>query len=157
MQVEELVNQTIQNILSERSDLFIVKLSISSGLDINLTIDGDELVNISDCIDVSRKIEQALDREQYDFSIKVQSPGADEPLQLPRQYKKHVGRKLDLKTSNGEYEAKLDEVSDNEIKISWKTREKKPNGKGKRTINHEITVPFQTIEQAKIKITFNKN
>lgn len=157
MQVEELINQTIQNILSERSDLFVVKLSISSGLDINLTIDGDELVNISDCIDVSRKIEQALDREQYDFSIKVQSPGADEPLLLPRQYKKHVGRKLDLKTTKGEYEARLDEVNDNEIKISWKTREKKPNGKGKITVNHQEIVPFEIIEQAKIKITFNKN
>ena len=56
------------------------------------------LVNISDCIEVSRKIEKSLDRDEFDFSIKVQSPGADEPLVLPRQYKKHVGRKLKIKT-----------------------------------------------------------
>ena len=157
MQVKAIVNHTIKDILSERKDLFVVKTSISEGLDIQLTVDGDELVNISDCIEISRKIENALDRDEYDFSIKVQSPGADEPLIMPRQYKKHIGRMLKIKTSTGKVEGKLVKVDDDQIELTWKSREKKTKGKGKVTVEHDKTFPFSDIEKAKIKLTFNKN
>jgi ribosome maturation factor RimP len=157
MQVEKIIDQTIENILEEQSELFVIKKHISPALDINITIDGDRLVNVSDCIAISRKIEQALDRDELDFSIKVQSPGADEPLLMPRQYKKHIGRKLEIKTNGETFEGKLEDVSEENVTITWKAREKKPNGKGKMTVNYEKTVPFSDIEQAKIKITFNKN
>ena len=42
MEVKKHLNHTIEEILSERPDLFVVKQNISSGLDINLIIDGDE-------------------------------------------------------------------------------------------------------------------
>ena len=157
MEVKETLNHTIDEILSERPDLFVVEQNISSGLDINLIIDGDNLVNISDCMEVSRKIEQALDRDEFDFSIKVQSPGAEQPLVLPRQYKKHVGRTLKIKTSTEKIEAKLVKVENNNIQLTWKTREKKPKGKGKITVQHEKTIPYTDIEKASIKLTFNKN
>lgn len=157
MQVEKIINQTIEDILSERQDLFVVEKHITSGLDIHLTIDGDELVNITDCIDISRKIENSLDREEYDFSIKVQSPGADEPLTLPRQYKKHIGRKIKVKTSEDHFEGKLIAVNEDSIDLSWKAREKKVKGKGKTTVKHEKTIPFKDIQKANIKLTFNKD
>jgi len=157
MQVKEIVNDTIKEVLENRPDLFVVEQNISEALDIHLTIDGDELVNISDCIDVSRKIEQALDRDEYDFSIKVQSSGADEPLKFLRQYKKHVGRTFKVKTSTEKIEGKLLKVENDSIILSWKTREKKPVGKGKITINHEKAISYQDIEKANIKLTFNKN
>ncbi len=157
MQVEKIIDQTIENIFAERGDLFIIKKHITTGLDINLTIDGDRLVNISDCIDISRQIEQALDRDELDFSIKVQSPGADEPLVMLRQYKKHIGRKLEIKTAEETLEGKLEEVGDEEVRITWKAREKKPKGKGKITVKYDRSIPFTEVEQAKVKITFNKN
>ncbi len=157
MQVRDIVEQVIQEVLSDRNDLFIVKNVISEGLDIHLTIDGDELVNISDCIEISRKIEQSLDRDEFDFSIKVQSPGADEPLVYPRQYKKHVGRKLKLKTASEKIEGTLKKVTDEGVELAWKVREKKPVGKGKVTVKYEKTIPFHKIEKANIKLTFNKN
>lgn len=157
MQVKAIVNHTIKDILSKRKDLFVVKTSISEGLDIQLTVDGDELVNISDCIEISRKIENALDRDEYDFSIKVQSPGADEPLIMPRQYKKHIGRMLKIKTSTEKVEGKLVKVDEDQIELTWKSREKKTKGKGKVTVEHNRTFPFSDIAKAKIKLTFNKN
>jgi ribosome maturation factor RimP len=157
MQAKDIIEQAISAIFEERTDLFLVNKHISDGLDINLTIDGDELVNVSDCISVSRKIEAALDRDLYDFSIKVQSPGADEPLVDKRQYKKHIGRKLKLKTDTEKIEGKLVEVNDNEIRLTWKSREKKTKGKGKITVEHDKTFPFETIKEASIKLIFNKN
>lgn len=157
MQAKEILNHTIQDVLSDRPDLFIVKQHISEGLDINLTIDGDALINVSDCIDMSRKIEKALDRDEYDFSIKVQSPGADEPLIFPRQYNKHIGRTLIVKTTTEKIEGKLVKVDDDQIELTWKAREKKLKGKGKMTVNYEKTILYTDIEKANIKLTFNKN
>lgn len=155
MQAIEKINKLIEEAINSREDLFIVSSSISNNLDINLVIDGDNLVNISDCIEISRKVEHNLDREEFDFAIKVQSPGADEPLILPRQYKKHIGRTLKLKTIEGKFEGKLEDIDENSIKIVWKTREKKAIGKGKTTVNYEKQIPFTEIEQANIKLTFN--
>ena len=31
-----------------------------------------------------------------DYSIKISSPGVDEPLKMMRQYKKNIGRKLEV-------------------------------------------------------------
>lgn len=157
MQAKEILNHTIQDILSDRPDLFIVQQYISEGLDINLTIDGDKLINVSDCIDLSRKIEKALDRDEYDFSIKVQSPGADEPLIFLRQYNKHIGRTLIVKTATEKIEGKLVKVDNDQIELKWKVREKKPKGKGKMTVNYEKTIAYNDIEKANIKLTFNKN
>lgn len=155
MQAIERINECIETAMQSRPDLFIVSSHISNGLDINLTIDGDELINISDCIDLSRAIEHNLDREEMDFSIKVQSPGADEPLMFPRQYNKHIGRTLKLKTKEGKLEGKLSKVNDDSIILVWKSREKKPVGKGKVTVTHEKEISFNDIEKAKIKLTFN--
>ena len=155
MQAIELINKCIESAMQSRPNLFIVSSHISNGLDINLTIDGDELVNISDCIELSRAIEHNLDREEMDFSIKVQSPGADEPLLFPRQYNKHIGRTLKLKTTEGKLEGKLANVNADGILLVWKSREKKPVGKGKVTVTHEKEISFKDIEQAKIKLTFN--
>lgn len=157
MEVKEILNYTIQEILSERPDLFIVEKHISEGLDISLTIDGDELINVSDCIDLSRKIEKALDRDEYDFSIKVQSPGADEPLLFLRQYNKHIGRTLVVETLTEKIEGKLVKVDNNHIELTWKAREKKTIGKGKMTVKYEKSIPYNEIKKANIKLTFNKN
>ena len=157
MQAKDIIEQTISKILEERSDLFVINQHISDALDINLTIDGEDLINVTDCIEVSRKIEFALDRDVYDFSIKVQSPGADEPLVDKRQYKKHIGRKLKLKTATENIEGRLVEVDDNHIRLTWKSREKKPKGKGKMTVKYDKTFPFAEIKEASIKLMFNKN
>ena len=155
MEAKELIENCIQIALEARPNLFIVSKHISQGLDINLTIDGDELVNISDCIDLSRAIEHNLDREEMDFSIKVQSPGADEPLLFIRQYNKHIGRTLKIKTKEDKFEGKLDKVDNNSVSISWKAREAKPVGKGKTTVSYNKEINFDEIEQAQIKLTFN--
>jgi len=155
MQAIEQINECIKSAMDSRPDLFIVSSHVSNGLDINLIIDGDELVNITDCIELSRAIEHNLDREEMDFSIKVQSPGASEPLLFPRQYNKHLGRTLKIKTIDEKLEGKLAKVNGESIVLVWKSREKKPVGKGKITVTHEKEISFKDIEQSKIKLTFN--
>ena len=109
---------------------------------------------MNDCIAVSRKIEHNLDREEEDFSLDVASAGVSAPLSMPRQYKKNIGRKLAVTTSEGKVEGELVKLEDDKITLQWKAREPKPVGKGKVTVNKEAVLPLEEIKEAKVIITF---
>ena len=51
---------------------------------------------------IHEEIEHNLDREETDFSLDVASAGVSEPLVNTRQYIKNVGRKLAVKTQDGQ-------------------------------------------------------
>ena len=83
------------------------------------------------------------------------SPGAAEPVVHQRQYNKNIGRKLKVKTISGEtLEGKLEEITEQGIKLQWKQREPKPVGKGKRTVTIEKEILFSDIAEAKVVIIF---
>jgi ribosome maturation factor RimP len=104
---------------------------------------------------VSRGIEHNLDREEYDFSLEVSSSGATTPLTHSRQYQKHIGRTLEVKTlENKKFEAVLKSASESDILLEWKAREPKPIGKGKVTVQKKATLLYDEIGEAKVKILF---
>ncbi|WP_299122129.1 ribosome assembly cofactor RimP [uncultured Winogradskyella sp.] len=149
------VEDLLQNALKERQDLFLIDFNMSSDNAIKIVIDGDKGVLVEDCMFISRAIEHNIDRDEHDFSLEVLSSGATTPLTLPRQYKKHVGRNLEVKTLDSQnLEGELVEVNDNGMVLKWKAREPKPVGKGKVTVIKEANVTFDNIKEAKVKIKF---
>jgi ribosome maturation factor RimP len=111
-------------------------------------------VALQDCIDISRAIENNLDREEQDFSLEVASVGVGSPLKMVRQYKKNVGRTLIVKLATETIEAELVEANDNFIILSWKAREPKKVGKGKETVQKRQEIPYLEIKEAIVTVTF---
>ncbi len=151
---EEVVKRLIEEALEENPSLFLIEFEIKGDNQILVVIDGDKGVSVNDCIAVSRKIEHNLDREEEDFSLEVTSAGATSPLQIARQYKKNIGRKLEVKTEEQQFEGNLEAVTDEGITLTWKAREPKPVGKGKVTVKKEAALTYAEIVEAKVKITF---
>ncbi len=155
MAFKDKVKELLNVALEEREELFLIEMTISPDNKILVTIDGDNGVILQDCIDVSRAIEHNLDREEQDFALEVASAGATAPLKLLRQYKKNIGRKLKLTTLEQEkYEAMLHDVVDDKIVLKWKAREAKAVGKGKITVEKEALIPFESIKEASVIISF---
>lgn len=154
MMLKEKVEKLLQDAFEENNSLFLIALTVDDKNHISVIIDGDNGVSVNDCIAISRKIEHNLDREEEDFSLDVASAGASNPLELLRQYKKNVGRKLAVTTSEEKLEGKLMKVEDEKIYLQWKTREPKPVGKGKVTVTKEAVLPLEEIVEAKVIITF---
>ncbi|HAV53644.1 MULTISPECIES: ribosome assembly cofactor RimP [Aequorivita] len=153
--MREKVAELLENALEENKSLFLIDLNISEDNQIRVILDGDKGVTVEDCIAVSRAIEHNLDREEYDFSLEVMSAGVSEPLTLPRQYKKNIGRNLKIKTKNGEkLEGELTAATEDSFTLTWSAREPKPVGKGKVTVQKEATLPYKDIMEAKVMITF---
>lgn len=153
--LKEKVAHLLQEVLDENPNLFLISLDIQGNNEIKVVIDGDKGVTVEDCIAVSRKVEHNLDREEEDFALEVMSAGATTPLQLPRQYKKNIGRHLEVKTQEGQkIEGLMTEATDAGITLTWKTREPKPVGKGKVTVQKTETIAYNEIVQAKVMIKF---
>jgi ribosome maturation factor RimP len=75
-------------------------------------------------------------------------------LELPRQYKKNIGRKLKVRTVSGELEGTLVQTTENSITLEWKAREPKPVGKGKVSVQKKQEIAFSDIQQAKVILKF---
>jgi len=137
------------------SKLFVTGIRISSDNKINVFLDGDEGVSIKDCVSLSRAIEAELNRDQEDFSLDVSSHGATTPLAFPRQYKRHIGRDLEIiKTDNSKLEGKMLQSDEEGIEIEVSSRENKTLGKGKTTVVRTYRIPYNEMKETKIKLKY---
>ena len=125
--LEDKLRKILEDCFQNRSDLFIIDFKIVNMNEIILIVDGDNGVAVEDCIYISRFIESQLNRDEYDFSLEVSSSGAYSDLVKLRQYKKHLGRVLSVKTQQENFEGRLTELNKNSIVLNWKQREPKKN------------------------------
>ncbi|MBS9460833.1 ribosome assembly cofactor RimP [Flagellimonas sp. 389] len=151
---KEKVTSLLDKALEEKPSLFLIDFTVENNNTIRVVLDGDEGVDLQDCMDVSRAIEHNLDREEEDFSLEVTSAGAASPLELPRQYKKNIGRKLMVKIADEELEGNLTQATEDKITLEWKAREPKPVGKGKVTVQKKREIAFSDIHEAKVILKF---
>jgi ribosome maturation factor RimP len=154
MGFKERVKELLDTGLAEYPDLFLIDLTITDSNKIIVTLDGDNGVQLQDCINISRAIEHNLDREEQDFALEVASAGVSAPLKLVRQYKKNVGRTLSVKTKTQTIQAELVDVSDEDITLEWSSREPKKIGKGKETVLHNERIAYGDIVEAVVTIIF---
>ncbi|MGX7667197.1 ribosome assembly cofactor RimP [Flavobacterium pedocola] len=154
MAFKEKVSELLESVLAERPSLFLIDFAITDAYKIIVTLDGDNGVNLQDCIDVSRAIENNLDRGEQDFSLEVASAGATSPLKMPRQFKKNIGRKLKVTTADEKIEAEITEANDAFIVLEWSAREPKQIGKGKETVQKRAEIKYEDIKEAVVIITF---
>ncbi|AOW18824.1 ribosome assembly cofactor RimP [Polaribacter vadi] len=148
------VKDLVDEALALNETLFLIDLSISVNNKIQITVDGDNGVPLSECIRISRNVENSLDREEEDFSLEVTTPDISHPLKDKRQYVKNINRILTVKTAEEEFEGTLTEADTNKIVLTWKVREPKPIGKGKVTVLKTATIDYKDIKEAKVKIVF---
>lgn len=154
MTFKEKVSTLLAEGLVEKPSIFLIDLIITDAFKVIVTLDGDNGVALQDCIDVSRSLDNNLDREEQDFSLEVASVGVGSPLKLIRQYKKNIGRTLIVKTGAEIIEAELVEANDDFVILSWEAREPKKIGKGKETVRKELKLPYGDIKEAIVTVTF---
>src|SRR3954471_15147279 len=100
----ETVQKLIEPLLVD--DIFLVEIKIKPTNNFKIYLDADSGLGIEKCIKINRalykKIEEMGMYPDGDFSLEVSSPGVDEPLKLLRQYKKNIGRNVEVVTNDDE-------------------------------------------------------
>lgn len=135
--IEEIVEEQLRG-----SDLFLVEVKLSPSHEIEVTIDSDTHVGIDRCVELSKAIEERLNRDEEDFELLVSSAGIGQPFRLLRQYEKMVGREVELILKDGrKLVATLMEATDSLIRVQY-TEKVLVEGKKRKelqTIESEFT------------------
>ena len=106
----------------EAEELFLVEVLIGSNYKIKVFVDSDTNdLTIRKCVRVSRHLEEYLDIDEEvaeRYTLDVSSPGLENSLKIPRQYKKIIGKTLKIHTFDEEYYVvKLLEVDEEKITV----------------------------------------
>ena len=144
----------VDEALALNESLYLIELSISVNNKVQVVVDGDNGVSLSETMRISRVINDTFDREVEDFSLEVGTPDIAHPLKVKRQYIKNLNRILKVKTEEEELEGTLVTADEDKIVLQWKAREPKPVGKGKVTVDKTATLEYTEIKEAKVKILF---
>lgn len=101
-EIEERTEGLLIPILDEFSfDLWDVEY-VKEGSDYYLRayIDKEGGITIDDCVDVSRKLSDKLDEDDFidgEYILEVSSPGLGRALKRDRDFEKSIGREIDIK------------------------------------------------------------
>jgi ribosome maturation factor RimP len=143
--IRELAQEIIQ-----QDDWFIVDVQVrgrKGSRIVEVYLDGDEGVSVKDMAKLSRELAFLLDTEDLikgKYHLNVSSPGNDRALLTERQYRRHVGKELQvlvnreddgiwtegenlgvkegvltLRTKKGAEEISISEISKARIKLPW--------------------------------------
>ncbi|MBC7901982.1 MAG: ribosome maturation factor [Gemmatimonadaceae bacterium] len=143
----------VEQILQDDPDCFLVDIRIKPTNNIKVALDADSGVSIAKCVAVNRALYKKLEETALfpdgDFSLEVSSADVNEPLKQHRQYKKNIGRKVEVILNDGTIlEGKMTEVADTEILVE----ETKGKNKKAELIKHRIDI--NNIKSTKIQIQF---
>lgn len=127
--VEELVLPILEPDNYELVDVEFVKEGSQWYLKIFIDVEGG--VKISDCVSVSRAVEAKLDEVnpiEQAYILEVSSPGLDRPLKKEKDFRRSIGKLVEVKTFkpiNGEKEfvAELMDLKDNEVYLKLENDE----------------------------------
>ena len=133
MELKEQIGEWL-NPLIEEMGLFLVDVKAANRAKIEVFADGDTGITISQCADISRFLEKHLDGSGLvsdHYTLDVSSPGMDNPLRVPRQYKKRIGRILEIvKTDGTDLQAELLAADDEKIRLKELAKPEKKKKKG---------------------------
>jgi ribosome maturation factor RimP len=159
MELKEQISEWLNPLLEEMG-LFLVDVKTAGKAKVEVFADGDTGITISQCADISRFLEKHLDGSGLvsdHYVLDVSSPGMDNPLRVPRQYKKRIGRILDIvKTDGTEIEAELLAADDEKIKLRElakpEKKKKGPKTEEKAPERKEFDLKYSEIKKALIQI-----
>lgn len=144
--------ETIKKLVDEwleGKDYFLVDIEIGNDNKIVVEIDHADGVWIEDCVELSKHIEDNLDRDKEDFELEVGSAGLGQPFKVLQQYVNFIGKEVEVLDAEGKkYKGVLKEVNGNTFTVT--TKEKmKVEGK-KRPVMADVDRNF---EMDKVKYT----
>ena len=135
---------------------FPVDISVSKDNEVEITIESEEgTVTLDDCIELSRIFESKFDREKEDYSLTVTSAGLDQPFKVPEQYRKAIGKEVEIALKGGKkITALLADAGTGNITVKYSAKESVDEKKKKVMVEHTETLDLANVNSVKYHIVF---
>lgn len=151
---KENIAKAIESYL-ESNSLFLVSVEISKDNDIEIAVDSEGRVDLSNCVDINKIVEEKFDRESEDYSLTVTSAGLDQPFKVLRQYLKYIGKDVEVVLkSGGKIKGILNNADDKGVEITFEKSVKVEGKKKKEKVVERTLLMFSEIKSTKPIINF---
>lgn len=148
--VKNLVDQWL-----EGKDYFLVDIEISRDNKIVVEIDHADGVWIEDCVELSRFIEDHLDREAEDFELEVGSAGLGQPFKVAQQYVNFVGKEVEVLDADGKkYKGVLKGVDGRDFTVTVQEKVKEEGKKRPQLQDKDYQFSMDAVKYCKYLISF---
>ncbi len=118
-----------------------VDITVSPDNIIEVEIVHPDGVNIDFCVELTRAIEAAFDRDIEDYELQVGSAGLTSPFKIPQQYALNRGNEVEVLTKSGEkLKGVLGESNESSFAITMTQKVKKEGAK--RPVMEEVVREF---------------
>lgn len=135
---------------------FLVDVTVSKENDIVITVESESgIVELEDCVSLSRYFETRFDREAEDYSLTVSSAGLDQPFKVFRQFEKAVGSKVEVSLKGGKkLVATLAEADPESITLKYTAKEAVEGKKKKELVEHVNRFTMDQVNAVRPYISF---
>ena len=141
-----------QYLLNTESESYLIEVTVSRDNNIVVELDNDEAVDIDECVELSRYIDQHLDRDVEDYELEVGSAGLTSPLKKLRQFAKFEGETMEVLCRDGKkLKGVLGAADEEGFTLSF-TKKVKPEGSKKKI---EVTETQRLLHKAVNQVRYN--
>ncbi|MBA2423405.1 MAG: ribosome maturation factor [Chitinophagales bacterium] len=101
--LENRIKELLDKVLEEKN-IYLIEIKVHAGRLVQVFADRDPHITIEECAYISQRLEKELNKEfpfSEQYALEVSSPGVGEPLKVLRQYKKCVGRTVEVLMLSG--------------------------------------------------------
>ncbi|MEO6731845.1 MAG: ribosome assembly cofactor RimP [Ferruginibacter sp.] len=147
------IENLVSGLLAETEDVFLVSVRVNPTNNIKVFLDADSGLSIDKCVKINRAMYRTIEENGWypdgNFSLEVSSPGIEEPLKIFRQYKKNIGRTVEvIRNDDTKVEGKLINATDESIQLEY------TEGKNKKAVTLVKEIPFDQVKQTTVLIAF---
>jgi len=140
--------------LDTKENYFLVDVTITPDNSIVVEIDQAEGVWIDDCVDLSRFIESALDRDVEDYELEVGSAGIGQPFKVLQQYINHIGQEVEVLPKSGtKLKGILVSADENGFSVKTQQKQKVEGSKRPKTVDVELPFGYDEVKYVKYVIS----
>ena len=140
--------------LDSKDGYYLVDATVTPDNRIVVEIDQAEGVWIDDCVDLSRFIESALDRDVEDYELEVGSAGIGQPFKVLQQYINHIGQEVEvLPKSGAKLKGVLVRADESGFAVKTTRKEKVEGSKRPKTVEVELPFGYDDVKYVKYVIS----
>lgn len=147
--VKGLVNEWLED-----NEYFLVDITVSADNKIVVEIDHKDGVWIEDCAELSKYIEEHLDRDKEDFELEVGSAGIGQPFKVVQQYLNHIGDEVEVLVENKKIKGVLKSVGENSFTVTVVEKQKFEGQKKAQMVEVDKTFNMDEVKYTKYLINF---
>jgi ribosome maturation factor RimP len=154
MNVTEIIDAIGNEIVAR--GCYLVEVTVSKENDVEVVIESEEgIVDLEDCVAISRYFETVFDREKEDYSLTVTSAGLDQPFKVLKQFEKAVGSKVEVSLKGGRKMVALLSAADKDsITLTYSVKEAVEGKKKKELVEHTDRFEMDQVNAVRPYITF---